>query len=302
MTTGVLNARNLWRKFGRHEALRGLNLTVPEGAVYALIGANGAGKTTALKVLVNLLEPTRGEASVLGVDSRGLSPETLTQIGYVSEDQVLPGRLRVADYFGYLRRLYPAWDPALEAALRERLQVPALRRIGVLSHGMRIKVALAAALAYRPRLLILDEPFAGLDMLVREEFMEGLLQQAGDLTILITSHELPEIESVTTHVGFIHQGRMLFEETMSELGARLREVRVTLERPTAIPVPWPREWLEPRTFGNVLTFVDTRYSEQGFGERIRSLLGVVRQIDVAPMPLRSVFTTIARAARDGGVP
>ncbi len=298
----LVQTENLWRRFGRHEALRGLTLSVPEGGVYALIGANGAGKTTALRVLVNLLEPTRGAASVLGTDSRRLSPGILAQIGYVSENQALPARLRVGEYFDYLRRLYRRWDPALEGSLRERLQLPQRQRIGALSHGVRIKVALAAALAYRPRLLILDEPFAGLDMLVREEFMEGLLQQAGDLTILITSHELPEIESVTTHVGFIHLGRMLFEEPMSELGARMREVRITLAQPASMGAPWPREWLDVRAFGNLLTFVDTRYSEEHLGERIRSLVGPARQIDVAPMSLRSVFTTIARAARDGALP
>jgi ABC-2 type transport system ATP-binding protein len=300
-TETIVRADDVWKRFGRHDALRGLNLVVPEGSAYALIGANGAGKTTTIKLLMNIVGPSRGAASVMGVDSRRMSPEILAQIGYVSENQALPGRIRVGDYLDYLRPFYPCWDRALETSIRTRLQLPVERKIGELSHGMRIKVALACALPYRPKLLILDEPFSGLDPLVREEFMEGLLLDAGDMTMLISSHELGEIENVATHVGFLDAGKILLEESMSDLNARLREVRVTLERPAAVPERLPKEWLQARAFGNVLSFVDTRYSEDDLGERLRSLLGPVRQIDAQPMPLRSVFTTLARAARDGAV-
>ena len=302
MTTATMvQADNVWRRFGHHDALQGLNLTVPEGSAYALIGANGAGKTTTIKLLMNMLGPSRGTATVMGVDTRQMSPEVLAQIGYVSENQALPRRLSVGEYLDYLRPFYPSWDRALETSICSRLQLPAKRRIGDLSHGMRIKVTLACALPYRPKLLILDEPFSGLDPLVREEFMEGLLLEGGETTMLISSHELGEIENFSTHVGFLDNGRMLVEESMSELSARLREVRITLEHPAAVPERLPREWLQVRALGNVLSFVDTRYSEADLGERVRSLLGPVRRIDAQPMPLRSVFTTLARAARDGAI-
>ena len=302
MTTATMvQADNVWRRFGHHDALQGLNLTVQEGSAYALIGANGAGKTTTIKLLMNMLGPSRGIATVMGVDTRQMSPEVLAQIGYVSENQALPRRMSVGEYLDYLRPFYPTWDRALETSIRSRLQLPADRRIGDLSHGMRIKLALACALPYRPKLLILDEPFSGLDPLVREEFMEGLLLEGGETTMLISSHELGEIENFSTHVGFLDKGRMLVEESMSDLSARLREVRVTLEHPAAVPERLPREWLQVRALGNVLSFVDTRYSEADLGERVRSLLGPVRRIDAQPMPLRSVFTTLARAARDGAI-
>jgi ABC-2 type transport system ATP-binding protein len=298
----LVRAAGVWRRFGRHDALQGLDLTVPEGSAYALIGANGAGKTTTIKLLMNLLAPSRGMATVMGVDTRRLPPELFAQIGYVAESQVLPARLSVAEYLDYLRPFYPSWDRALEDSIRARLQLPAERRIGNLSQGMRIKMALACALPYRPKLLILDEPFSGLDPLVREEFMEGLLLQGGDVTMLIASQELDEIENVTTHVGFLHAGRMLLEEPMSDLSGRLREVRVVLETGTTAPELLPREWLQPRTFGSVLSFIDTRYSEADFGGRVRSILGPVKQIDVQSMPLNSVFKTLARAVRDGAMP
>jgi ABC-2 type transport system ATP-binding protein len=154
----IIEAKDLTKRFGGHEAVRGVDLSVPEGAAMALIGANGAGKTTTLRLLLDILRPDGGAASVLGVDSRRLSPADFTTIGYVSENQKLPARLTVAQFFDYLRPLYPNWDRALENDLRERLDLPAGRRIGKLSHGMRVKTALASALAFRPRVLILDEP------------------------------------------------------------------------------------------------------------------------------------------------
>src|SRR6266704_3907094 len=110
----MIQASNLWKRFGRHDALQGLSFTVPEGSAYALIGANGAGKTTTIKVLMNILEPTRGSATVLGVDSRKISPKELSQIGYVSENQDMPGGLTVTEYLAYLRPFYSRWDVGLE--------------------------------------------------------------------------------------------------------------------------------------------------------------------------------------------
>src|SRR6266851_3080007 len=255
----MIQASNLWKRFGRHDALQGLSFTAPAGSAYALIGANGAGKTTTIKILMNILEPTRGSATILGVDSRRISPRELSRIGYVSENQDMPEGLTVAEDLDYLRPFYPKWDRDLEATIRRDLRLPAERRLGDLSHGMRMKMSLACALPFRPKLLVLDEPFSGLDPLVRDEFMEGLLRQAGETTVLISTHELGEIDGVATHVAFLDEGKLLFEESMGELMGRFREVHVTLEREAAPPRPAPKEWLQVRAMGNVLTFVDTRF-------------------------------------------
>jgi ABC-type Na+ transport system ATPase subunit NatA len=151
----MIRADNLWKKFGRHEALRGLSFSVPEGSAYALIGANGAGKTTAIRILMNILEAERGNAAILSVDSRRISPRELAQIGYVSENQDIPKALTVAEYLDYLRPFYPRWDKSLEASALRELRLPRECRIGDLSHGMRMKAALACALPFRPKLLVL---------------------------------------------------------------------------------------------------------------------------------------------------
>jgi ABC-2 type transport system ATP-binding protein len=296
----MIQINNLWKKFGRHEALQGLSFAVPKGSAYALIGANGAGKTTTIKVLMNILEPTRGSATVLGVDSRKISPRELNRIGYVSENQDMPERLTVGEYLDYLRPFYLRWDRELEKTIRRQLRLPAERRISDLSHGMRMKMALACALPFRPELLVLDEPFSGLDPLVRDEFMEELLRQAGEMTVLISSHELGEIDGVATHVAFLDEGKLLFEESMSDLMGRFREVHITMEREARPPGQVPPQWLDVKAAGNVLMFVDTKFSDDDLGERVESLVGTVRHIDTQPMALRSIFTTLARAARDGG--
>src|SRR5499425_2154559 len=231
----MIQVEDLHKKFRRFEALRGLSFSVPEGSAYALIGANGAGKTTTIKALMNIIEPTRGRATVLGTDSRRIGPRELCRIGYVSENQDMPERLTVSEYLAYLRPFYPDWDKSLEASIQRQLRLPEDRRIGHLSHGMRMKMALACALPYRPRLLILDEPFSGLDPLVRDEFMESLLRQAGEMTVLISSHELAEIDGVATHVAFLDEGKLLFEESMADLINRFREVHVTTAHEALLP-------------------------------------------------------------------
>jgi ABC-2 type transport system ATP-binding protein len=295
----IIRTDNVWKKYGRFDALQGLSIAVPEGSAFALIGANGAGKSTTIKTLMNIIAPSQGSATVLGVDSRKMSPRELAQIGYVSENQEMPERLTVAEYIAYLRPFYPTWDRDLEAEILGQLRLPPDRKIKNLSHGMRLKMALACALPFRPKLLVLDEPFSGLDPLVRDEFMENLLRQAGDgMTILISSHELMELEGVATHVAFLDRGRLLFQETMEALTNRLREVHVTLDRGARVPVQMPKEWLDFRISGNVASFVDTAYCEDRLSEIVAATFGSVREIDAQPIGLRSIFKTLARATRD----
>jgi ABC-2 type transport system ATP-binding protein len=162
---------------------------------------------------------------------------------------------------------------------------------------MRLKMALACALPFRPKLLVLDEPFSGLDPLVRDEFLDGLKHHAGETTILLSSHELAEIEDVTTHVAFLDRGTLVFQEALRDLTARLRRVRVTLETAAYVPARLPKEWLEVCTAGNVLSFIDTEYSDTQLRACLAALVGGVRHIDTQPVSLRSIYTTLARAVR-----
>ena len=146
------------KNFRQVRAVHDVNLSVDEGSVYALMGPNGAGKTTLIKLLMNLMTPTAGHISVLGANARTLEGKSLEKVGYVSENQKLPGWMSAGMFLAYCRPFYPTWDKQLEAETLKQFRLPADRRIHELSHGMRLKLALACALPYRPRLLVLDEP------------------------------------------------------------------------------------------------------------------------------------------------
>jgi ABC-2 type transport system ATP-binding protein len=298
----IIRSDGLNKSFRRNHAVRGISLAVPEGSVYALIGQNGAGKTTTIKTLLNILMPTSGEAEVLGVDSRRLSPAELAQIGYVSENQELPGKLTVRAYLDYLRPFYPTWDSTLEQQLVTGFQLPTERWIRDLSRGMRMKVGLAAALCYRPRLLVMDEPFSGLDPLVRDELLQTLLQQSKDMTVFVSSHEIDEIESSTSYVGYLEDGKLLFQESMADLTARVREVRVILEADARPSGHTPATWLNLSVSGNVVSFVDVRFSHAALQEAVQSLFPGVRDIEAQPVALRTIFTTLARSRRNSESP
>lgn len=297
----MIEITRLWKRFGRFDAVQGLSLTVPTGSAFALIGANGAGKTTTIKTVMNLIEPDRGSAVIMGVDSRQLSVAEYARIGYVSENQQMPAQLTAGRFLSYLRPFYPSWDSGLESTILRQAQLPIRRRIRDLSHGMRAKLALVCALSFRPELLVCDEPFSGLDPLARDEFMEILLRHRGETTLLMSSHELGEIEGMATHVGFIDRGRLLLQESMADLTARVREVSVSTAGETALPRQLPPEWLGVKVAGSEVSFIETLFDEAGLESKITAALGPVRRIETRPVGLRSIFTTMARSIRNEAV-
>lgn len=293
----IVETENLTKRFRRTEAVRGVNLSVPEGAAFALIGANGAGKTTALRLLVNLLRPDAGSARVLGVDSRHLGPRNFMDIGYVSENQQIPDGLTVDQFLVYLRSLYANWDAALEVDLRRFFDLPGAQSIGKLSHGTRMKVKLIAALAFRPKLLILDEPLSGLDPLVRDEVMAGILRQAGETTIVISSHEVTEIEACVTHVAFMAKGKIVLQESMETLGARFREVIATSSRPI-VASQLPDAWLVPEAHGSTLRFVHSAHRDDDeLRNSLNAQFGLITHFESKPMSLRDVAKSLLRVSR-----
>lgn len=293
----IIETRGVSKRFGRFDAIHDLDLRVPQGAVFALIGPNGTGKTTTIRLLMNILRPDAGDISILGTDSQRLSPRDFQHIGYVSESQRLPEGLTLAQYFTYLRSLYPAWDSTLEQQLREQFELPLARRIRHLSHGMRLKTLLVGALAYRPKLLVLDEPLSGLDTLVRDEVVNGLLQQAADTTILISSHELSEIEGFTTHVAFMQDGGILLQEEVETLQQRFREVSVTLSAVKQWPQPAPPDWLLPQIAGHRLRFITTSYEgDEQLQQRLTPHFGAIR-LECEPMSLRAIANALMQARR-----
>jgi ABC-2 type transport system ATP-binding protein len=291
----IIETHGLSRRFLGTEALSGLDLAVPEGKVAALLGPNGAGKTTTIKLLMNLLTPSAGSARVLGVDSRRLGPAEFAQIGYVSENQNLPLWMTVQGLLDYCRPFYPSWDRDLERTLIAQFDLPLGMKLSQLSRGMLMKAALLSSMAYRPRLLVLDEPFSGLDPLVREEFVRGVLEASlsGDWTILISSHDIEEVERLADHVILLDRGRLHLSESAESLQSRFRSVEAQLAGETPSPPDGVLEW---ERSGALLRFVETRYGGEETERKWREYLpGAI--ITAQPMTLREIFLTSARARR-----
>ena len=293
----VIETKALAKSYGRHVAVRGVDLVVPEGACVVLVGANGAGKSTTLQMLVNLVAPTSGEAMVLGRSSRTLRAEAFQRIGYASESQVLPP-LTTDQFFDYLRGLYPNWDAELESRIRARLKVPDRRSLRALSRGERMKTAIAAALPFAPELVIMDEPLGGLDPVSREEVVDLLIDRAPDTTMLLSSHDLADLERLATHVVVMHAGRLILQDDVETVLSSFRAVTVRGASGEHRPTP---DWLGVQGQGDDLRFVHSRFTETSLAE-IQSAVGSDAKIAVARMGLPAIMAAVMRAAETASTP
>ena len=295
----VILASDISKRYGKTTVLRHLNMAVPEGSIYGLIGQNGSGKTTTIKILMNLITATSGRAEVLGHDSRKLSGRKFAEIAYVSENQRLPEWMTVEYFMNYLRPFYPNWDTVLEEQLLRDFHLPKDRRLKHLSRGMRMKAVLASSLAYHPRLIVMDEPFSGLDPLARDELSAGMLENADGATVFISSHDLADIESFTSHIGYLEQGRLQFTEDMNSLIQRFREVEVTTDATSRMPrEQWPANWVNPEQSSALVRFVETNFETERTLAEVRRIFGDTRHVELKAMPLRSIFVTLAKAGRE----
>ena len=233
----------------------------------------------------------------MGIDSASLGPPQFARIGYVSENQELPEWMRVAYFLSYCKEFYPTWRDEGAAALLRLYELPLDRPIKELSRGVRVKAALASALSFRPRLIVLDEPFSGLDVLVREELIESILERTPESTVLIASHDLSEIESFASHIAYLDNGRLQFVEELGALSERFREVEVTLESAAELPQEWPHHWLNPERSSVVVRFTDSRFEPERSEIEVQRLFSGVRGITVRNLPLRSIFVALAKSAR-----
>jgi ABC-2 type transport system ATP-binding protein len=209
----------------------------------------------------------------------------------------MPEWMTVEYFMAYLKPFYPNWDDKRAEELLRQFELPRDRKLRHLSHGMRMKAALASALAYRPQLIVLDEPFTGLDPLVRDELIEGLLENAEGATMLISSHDLAEIESFASHIGYLDRGRLQFSEEMSSLSQRFREIEITMEGAAPRVAEWPADWLRVEQSEALVRFVDAQFEKDQTMADIQRFFGEGGQVSVRPMPLREIFVTLARAGR-----
>jgi ABC-2 type transport system ATP-binding protein len=225
------------RKFGDKTALNNISLAVPRGGVFGLIGGNGAGKTTLIKHILGLLRAQTGTVRLFGLDPVQHPVETLSRVGYLSEDRDLPDWMRVGELLRYTQAFYPNWDEGYAEDLRQAFELDRNAVLKSLSRGQRARAGLLVALAHRPELLVLDEPSSGLDPVVRRDILGAIIRTIADegRTVLFSSHLLDEVERVADRVAILHQGRILLAAPLDQL--KDTHLRLTLRFAHALDRP-----------------------------------------------------------------
>jgi len=226
----IIDIRGLTKRFRGKTAVNRINLTVPQGAIFAFLGDNGAGKTTTIRILNGLLRPDGGQAKILGLDTWAHAAALRPRVGYVPEKPKFYDWMTVHEIGWFTAGFHGGeFTPRYQDMIR-RFRLDSKAKLQNLSKGQYSKVALALALAPDPEVLILDEPTSGLDLLVRREFLASMVEMAGDgRTILISSHQIAEVERVASHVAFMSEGQLLFVSTMDDMKQRLVRFRLRYE-------------------------------------------------------------------------
>ena len=220
----VIEITNLSKTYGNVKALDGLDLSVKEGDIYGFLGRNGAGKSTAIRILMGITKPTKGSVNLFGKPLGKNHIELRQRIGYVAQEQNFYGWMTPVAIGEFVSGFYPAWDKNEYSRLLKGLDLPGDRKIRTFSGGMRAKLALGLALAHRPSLLLLDEPTAGLDPVARREFIEIVRDQAENKTgtIFFSSHLIDEVEAAANCIGIIEKGKMYYQGPLSDLSDSVR--------------------------------------------------------------------------------
>ena len=287
----VIEVQDLTFAYHRFQnVLRDINLAVEPGTFYALLGRNGAGKSTLLKILAGALEPRQGTTRALGTDSLRLGVEEWRAIGFVSEAQPLYNWLTGTELVRFTSQLYPNWDTAFCDQLCRTLDLPLDRKVRHYSKGERMKFILLLAMAFHPRLLLLDEPFGGLDVVAKEQLISCLLETTGQeqWSVVCASHDLAEVERLADTIGVIDHGAITVSESLESLQARYRRVQVFGAAPIATS-QLDATMLQPNQSENGLTFIESAFSDRREQE-LRLRFGP--NIEFVSMPLREILLSV----------
>jgi ABC-2 type transport system ATP-binding protein len=233
----VVEIQEVTRRFGAKIALDRVSLSVPSGCVLGLVGENGAGKTTLIKHILGLLRAESGSVRVFGRDPVVDPVGALSRIGYLSEEGDLPFWMRVEELMRYAEAFYPTWDRSYAEMLRREFDLDLRARLKNLSKGQRARAGLMVALAYRPALLVLDEPSSGLDPIVRRDILGAIIRTIAEegRTVLFSSHLLAEVERVSDYVAMIQSGRILFCDTLEGIKQTHHRMTLRFDFPRSAP-------------------------------------------------------------------
>jgi ABC-2 type transport system ATP-binding protein len=287
MSELAIETHALGKQYGTLTALNRVNLHVERGSIYGFLGRNGAGKTTAIRILAGLAQSTSGSARVLGFEAGRDSIEILARTGFVIDKMLLP-YMTGRELLRFNKGFFPAWSDAQAKRYADALEIPMDRKFKKLSHGSKTKLCLLMALAQNPELLILDEPTSGLDPVITDQLLRVLVEDfANDgRTIFMSSHHLSEVEKIADWVGILDHGKLLLEARLDDIRATYRRIRVTGERtPSTSP-----EILTTSSSEGVTEYVLCA-GEEKFVADLRNNGATV--IEVLPMNLSEIFLELA---------
>jgi ABC-2 type transport system ATP-binding protein len=263
MDENVIKTENLVKYFDGRCVLDGINFTVPQGCIYGLLGRNGSGKTTIIRILLGLEPPTRGSTFLLGANSTQLSAKLHSRIGYVAEGHNLIQNYKVDRIIKLCRDLSTQWNSEFFDHLMETFRLPTERKVKELSMGMRAQLNLALAMAIEPELLILDDPTLGLDTVARRQFLElaiDIIQKQGR-TILFSSHILSDVERITDRIGILTAGKLVVDCPLEELKQRVKKLRIIF--PETVPANlYLTEIINRRTEGREMVITVANWNPQ----------------------------------------
>lgn len=253
----VIDIRNLHKSYQNDPVLDGFDLHIQEGCSYGFLGRNGAGKTTAIKIMMGLTQYEKGDVQVLGQNPIQMDTETKSKIGYVSQNSILPNDQSIQDCLYFYEKVYPNWQKSYVEKLIQDFDIKKNKSIGSLSGGTRQLVSLILALGINPKLLILDEPAIGLDPISKQEFMDQLINLLiqEERTIFFSSHILSDIEKIASHVAILKKGKLFLDMELDSLKTSVKQVQIKTSSHTELKIDLPN-LISIRKIGNenLLTF------------------------------------------------
>ena len=293
----VIHLHEVTKRFGHDLALDRVSLDVPRGIVFALLGENGAGKTTAIRIMLGLVDANGGRAEVLGLSSQTQGLDIRRRVGYVPERPTLYEWMTVDEIGWFTAGFYPDGFLPRYRQLAEHFGLAPGKKLKTLSKGARAKVALSLAMAHDPEVLILDEPTSGLDTLVRREFLESMVDRAAaGQTVFLSSHQIVEVERVADVVAILHRGQLVLVERLDELKRQTCEVTVTVADGVATPPELPGQVLACRQ-----RLRQWQILVRGLPEADLSLLRAqpgIQEVEVRTPTLEEIFVAYIQGGRD----
>jgi len=289
-TNSVVSARGLTKHYGKSVAVDGISFEIPAGRIIGLIGPNGSGKTTTLKAMLGLI-PFQGELKVLGLDPRTQRDELMKQVSFIADVAVLPRWLRVREAIDFVAGVHPKFDRAKAERYLKNTKLKPAMKVREMSKGMIVQLHLALVMAIDAKLLVLDEPTLGLDILYRKQFYQNLLEDYFDeqKTIIVTTHQVEEIEHILSDLMFIRDGKITLSATMDEISERFIEVMVSAENTDAARALKPID--ERQVFGKSVMLFDNLAS--GTSRQQIEALGETRSPGIADIFVATMRGTYA---------